>query len=277
MLHKKTSPVAIGGLGGSGTRVFSKLLALQGFFMGSDLNESEDNLAFTLFFKRRSALIDDANKFNKLAEMFFSSLSGDQSASISDRDLIFSLADDDRMGHSREWLRERAQQFFSEKGKTQNSRWGWKEPNTHLLIDRLLPLNDRLKYIHVLRDPYCMAFSKNQNQLKNWGGVFFDKDLSVTPRNAFAFWRSVHSRITVLAEVFSGRILFVRYEDMLSKPESVLERIGLFLNSSFDPCVLDQLGGFIRRPPAVKDSPAVDLSEFNQSDVDYVKKYWDGA
>ena len=46
------APVVVGGIGGSGTRVFAQLLRDLGFDMGSDLNESLDDLGFTALFKR---------------------------------------------------------------------------------------------------------------------------------------------------------------------------------------------------------------------------------
>jgi hypothetical protein len=44
--------VAIGGVGGSGTRIVAQLIKDAGFYLGSDLNSANDNLWFTLLFKR---------------------------------------------------------------------------------------------------------------------------------------------------------------------------------------------------------------------------------
>ena len=45
-------PIAVGGVGGSGTRVIAEILIQLGFYLGKDLNASRDNLWFTLLFKR---------------------------------------------------------------------------------------------------------------------------------------------------------------------------------------------------------------------------------
>lgn len=45
-------PVAIGGVGGSGTRVFAEILRGFGFYIGDCLNGALDNLWFTLLCKR---------------------------------------------------------------------------------------------------------------------------------------------------------------------------------------------------------------------------------
>ena len=49
-------PVAVGGVGGSGTRLIAQVLLELGYYLGGDLNESLDNLWFTLLFKRREVL-----------------------------------------------------------------------------------------------------------------------------------------------------------------------------------------------------------------------------
>ena len=46
-------PIVIGGVGGSGTRVLAEILRSLDIFIGNDLNESLDNLTYTLLFKRR--------------------------------------------------------------------------------------------------------------------------------------------------------------------------------------------------------------------------------
>ena len=51
-LPRDHSPVAIGGVGGSGTRLIAQLLMELGVYMGSDRNDANDNLWFTLLFKR---------------------------------------------------------------------------------------------------------------------------------------------------------------------------------------------------------------------------------
>ena len=44
-------PVAIGGVGGSGTRLIANCLEELNYYIGSDLNKAKDNLWFTLLFK----------------------------------------------------------------------------------------------------------------------------------------------------------------------------------------------------------------------------------
>ena len=45
-------PVAVGGVGGSGTRLIASMVSSLGYEMGSNLNHSQDDLTFAVLFKR---------------------------------------------------------------------------------------------------------------------------------------------------------------------------------------------------------------------------------
>ena len=63
-------PVAIGGVGGSGTRLIAQFLNSLGYYMGDNLNPSADNLWFTLLFKRVDILETSDAEFHELVDMF---------------------------------------------------------------------------------------------------------------------------------------------------------------------------------------------------------------
>ena len=52
MALSDAAPVAVGGIGGSGTRLIAQLLSALDYDMGSDFNDSLDDLGFTALFKR---------------------------------------------------------------------------------------------------------------------------------------------------------------------------------------------------------------------------------
>ena len=66
LLSSHTHPVVIGGVGGSGTRLIAQCLNELGFFLGPDLNEANDNLWFTLLFKRTRILTSSEEEFNDI-------------------------------------------------------------------------------------------------------------------------------------------------------------------------------------------------------------------
>src|SRR5690348_1121191 len=98
-------PVAIGGVGGSGTRVVASFLQMLGYFLGDDLNSELDNLWFTLLFKRRSIFLESEADFRSLASLFFARMSGSTTV-LSDRqrETVFLQARQDRLQHPRDWL-----------------------------------------------------------------------------------------------------------------------------------------------------------------------------
>ncbi len=71
----EAAPVVVGGIGGSGTRVIAQLLQSLDFDMGSDLNESLDDLGFTALFKRPSLwpLEDHVLQLNEALNVYLAS------------------------------------------------------------------------------------------------------------------------------------------------------------------------------------------------------------
>ena len=200
--------VAIGGVGGSGTRLGSALLQILGYYIGDDLNESLDNLWFTLLFKRRSILMEFKPDLRSLISLFFMRMSGQTSFSREQRAWVIRLACEGRLQHSQEWLQQRADSFLSDGCLRDTGQpWGWKEPNTHIIIDQLVETNPDLRYIHFRRHPIYMALSANQNQLQNWGPVLLNRDVGQEPHDSLTFWCAAHRRMDVLMRRWPGQIM----------------------------------------------------------------------
>ena len=98
--------IAMGGIGGSGTRACAQILLNAGYHLGSDLNEALDNLTFSLIFKRQSALMWNRTTFECYLSAFLSHL---QTGHLP-KGMVGTLADipaAGRAGHSADWLTER--------------------------------------------------------------------------------------------------------------------------------------------------------------------------
>ena len=54
--------VVVSGVGGSGTRIIAELLNKMGFYLGNDLNSANDNLLFTLLFKKPKWFMLNSNE-----------------------------------------------------------------------------------------------------------------------------------------------------------------------------------------------------------------------
>ncbi len=93
--------------------------------------------------------------------------------------------------------------------------WGRKEPNTHVVIDRLMRLMPKMKYLHVARNGLDMAYSANQNQLKFWGGHFIGPECEMSPYYSLKYWRLIHRRVLDLCIPMGKRFFFSQLRSLL--------------------------------------------------------------
>lgn len=221
-------PVAVGGVGGSGTRLVAMLLQEMGFHLGSDLHPSVDTRWFTLLFKRREILRCDDTEIGQLAVALRSGLAGGHPLPADIVDLVWQLTKDDRLQHSAPWLHDRARSLIGAAAEPMRpGRWGWKEPNTHVIIDRLWQHMPTLRYVHVVRHGLDMAYSRNQNQVLFWEGVA--AGTKVTPPQSFAYWCKVHRRMQQLLAANADRMFWLDYDALCRDPDRVLPGLCDFL------------------------------------------------
>lgn len=260
--------VALGGIGGSGTRLGATILQALGYFIGDDLNGPLDNLWFTLLFKRRSVLLETRADFDALYAMFAQRMRGEGILSDEQRRRIERLASIERHQHPREWLAERARSFLAKTDQSSAARpFGWKEPNSHIVLDRLLEADPALRYIHFLRNPLYMAYSDNQAQLHNWGPVFLDREIAVGPADSLAYWCAAHRRMTDFSRLWPERILIVDYDRLVAAPRPELDAIMRFLGA--DRIDADFVESFLRDRPE-RAPPPVEPAHFRPADLRYV-------
>ena len=133
------NPVAIGGVGGSGTRVVAQILQTLGFHLGTDLNRAKDNLWFTFFFKHLDILKISDRLFLERYITFVSATFG-LKLTMTHIELINYLASSSLL-FNENWYRERSKSILSNKDFVKPIQdWGWKEPNTHIILERLINL-----------------------------------------------------------------------------------------------------------------------------------------
>ena len=270
---KEDHPVAIGGIGGSGTRVGAALLQMLGFYIGDDLNKSLDNLWFTLLFKRRAILSQTDNEFRTLYSLFKSRMSGRADFSSDDRDLILKVANTARLQHSKAWLIKRAESFLS--GATSRKavqRWGWKEPNTHVVIDRIFASEPTARYIHFLRHPLDMALSNNQSQLEQWGPMFLNREVTIDPPTSLAYWCAAHSRVRAFLLRWPERALSVEFDELCATPDRYSRRIAEFLGVDLPHRTESDFRDFVGAGrPSRGRWKAAELTQMSADDLGYVR------
>ena len=244
-LHR--SPLAIGGVGGSGTRVVAAAAIELGVYLGHDLNPPLDNLAFTLLFKHQQAPDLAIPAFAWRARLFAAAMTGARSLEPEEVALLAELASADRplsgpVQHSVEWLAERAERLVQAPAMALATRaarshlpcagrWGWKEPNTHVLLPQLLREWPTLRYVHVVRNGLDMALSSNQNQLRFWGERWLGRSPQSGPRDSLAYWCAVHRRVQRIGAGMGPDFLWLDYDALCTDPASGLTQLASFLGA----------------------------------------------
>lgn len=264
-------PLAIGGVGGSGTRLVAQVVRALGLRLDGDLNEACDNLWFTLLFKYREVLDLEDYRFRHYHAIFVDAMRGIP-ARAADADAVRAelMAFDRASLHDRDWLQARWESLFAPTAPVRPGRWGWKEPNTHMVLDRLIALHPSLRYVHVMRNGLDMAYSANQNQLRLWGPRALGERFEDTPRGSLAFWRWAHERVFALAARFPGRVLVVDFDRLCEAPLPELERLLEFVGPVGPVPAPRDLARLVDAPASRGRFRTAGAVEFDPEDVRFV-------
>lgn len=210
----RETPIVILGTGGSGTRVLATLAREAGYFMGTNLNRPGDSADLGKFtglcanrYLRKSDWIEETwqesnrEKFGHPSDMsagFWSAVEGHRAA-IDDVD----------------------------------APWGWKTPRTILILPFVHEMLPSARVVHLVRDGRDIAYSKNQNQLRQHGHRVLPPSEKRVPRAqaSITFW----SRVNIAAARYGRRFLgssylVLRYEDVCSDPDDAAVRLAAFLD-----------------------------------------------
>jgi len=265
------APVAIGGVGGSGTRLVAELVGVLGLAMGPDRNPSEDNLWYTLLFKQPGFSGQDPGAFSARAAIFVAAMSRSRPLTPEERDLVRDLARADRPQHPAPWLQERAASLMAaaDDAGPAPARWGWKEPNTHVLLPLWQASLPGLRYVHVVRNGLDMALSGNQNQLAYWGEWLLERPVETSPRDSLAYWCAVHRRVVRLGEAMPGRFLWLDYDRLCQEPAAGLAELAGFLGVPAQSAIA--LADRVLPPTSIGRHQGVALSGFRDEDLDYLR------
>ncbi|NUB46535.1 sulfotransferase [Fertoebacter nigrum] len=261
--------VAVGGLGGSGTRVFAATLMAAGIDMGGRLNTSLDNLWFTLLFKRSVWTRErpDSDTVTEAADLFFRATTSGLRDNLrpQERALLAQLRAD--LPPSGPWKcganAEDADSLTDSGPRPGDSSrpWGWKEPNTHLFLPQLAARFPGLRYIHVVRDGLDMAFSKNTWQARHWSHLYgLDRSPDTPlPLHQLRYWTAANrAALDFGAARMPGRFLAVSYEDYCRRPDWHWPRLRDFLGLPAATALPDDL----LHPTSIGRSQDRDLSLF---------------
>jgi hypothetical protein len=251
----KPPVIAIGALGGSGTRAVAQLFIKADVFMGDELNESLDNLLFTRLFKNpewyrgasQKSILRRFRLFNQVME-------GEQLSAYELLLLRHAMRANKTYPSSRDYVKS----YFARQWKRPDpkpERWGWKEPNTQFFVAQLLHASPHLHYVHVLRHGLDMAFSANKKQLHNWGFLFGIEADTTQASNELArlqldFWIESTKRIRQLQEQFPDRVLLVNRQELIASPREKIAQLLNFCRIAVPATTLESLAKIPRSQPS---------------------------
>jgi hypothetical protein len=265
-----TAMIAIGGLGGSGTRVIAHSVRRMGFHLGSDLNASLDNLWFTLLFKRSKVLEESDDKFAKLFGIFADALQ-DKPVDEMHRDLLRSLCLEPRAKLTTEYLLQRVENLcHGARLPERPARVAWKEPNTHVVLDRLLRFEPQLKYVHVMRNGLDMAFSSNQTQARLWGPQLTGRPFEPSARYSLHYWRKAHERVFQIGRQMGESFCLINFDELCHSPSESVDNLAAFVGVTLSEELKETLCCEVRRPTSIGRFREHDQAALDREDIDFV-------
>ncbi len=126
---------------------------------------------------------------------------------------------------------------YNEKEGSNVKRWGDKTPINTIFIDKISKIFPKAQYIQIIRDPRDVVCSYVKAGL-------YDNHLE-----ALSFWKQANLKAEVLKKNLPASNFYqIKYEDLVTSPETELPKICTFLNIKYDSNMLsfwknkDQLG-----------------------------------
>lgn len=284
-----SGPIVIGGSGGSGTRIVAEILKHLGFYLGSDLNSANDNLWFTLLFKRPRWFIKNSHEKDsqiiKGLGIFEKAMAGcfhpryKEFVFLLHAGFTMALFGHDHSGSGRGlWPIKRIITMVKSKQPDPSGYigWGWKEPNAHIYIPYLSKHFDNLKYLHIIRHGLDMAYSGNQAQLYNWGelfGVETPETSSLLPKASLQYWIKSNERAIVLGKkLLNERFLVINFDKLCLNPGQQIGMLITFLGLDEKSINMDQLVSLPKIPDSAGRYREHDLSVFDSDEIDSVRR-----
>jgi len=315
----------IGGVGGSGTRLIAEVIQALGMNIGYDLNDSSDNLLYTLLYKRYDVLNMSNQEFINLSKIMVKGLLRSSSSSPSSSSsssctltkeevsMCWGIASESRMGHDASWLKGRVNKLIEATttqlrheckdntggggGGGSTRLCGWKEPNSHIYLDRLVETFPCMKYIHLVRNGMDMVKSNNQTQVFLWGSVVSGNcsDAAVTapssssgllkkcghqegnassPKYSLKYWCNAHKRVCKIgSRMPKEQFLVLDYDDFVAHPDKGINALHDFLQIK-QPASLREANIAkakqlikVKPPPTASSSSSTDSSSASSTPI----------
>jgi len=268
--------IAIGALGGSGTRAVAQILIEAGIHLGDLLNSANDNLVFTRLFKD-PAFRERATpgEIRQRLSLFRQYMESGRLSPIEALELVRASMRNPTIGTGRRFLGRLTARLLAPERPRET--WGWKEPNTQIYLAEIDDFFPDLKYLHVVRHGLDMALSRNKSQLFNWGHLYGIHARPDMPQDELAYWQLeywVRSTRDVLEKSrrMRGDFLLVNHSLLGEEPEEQVRRMLEFLELELPDEKVRALAEIPRVPPTSGRYRNQDPAIFDRAQIDFVRE-----
>ncbi len=240
----KTAPLIIGGMGGSGTRVYMAIAQAAGYSMLATpapvrpwTKEDHDNLLLMRLFYTKWATKYLCGELGRVGSL--------------------------RMRAAcRWWL------WLSGPLSYGRGRWGWKNPRTMLLIPFFHGMYPNMRYLHVMRDGRDHAFHPRFEYVTHREGLMSEEECRLdAPLRKALYWSRAHQLTASDAQThLGGNFMQSRLEDLCGDPANETRRIMNFLGVD-DPGVISQAAKLVSTPRSLgrwKTEPPEQIARVEQ-------------
>lgn len=279
---KENGPIVIGGMGGSGTRLIAEICSLFGIYLGDDLNIASDNLQYTLLFRRKIWFYESYQNQSRIKtglSLLEKLLLKKYLLSIREVWFLLDAGTDMALHYRNEksWSLMRLKKIIENLRfiNPQYKGWGWKEPNSYLILEDLINHFDSLKFIHTIRHGVDMAFSKNQRQLRAWGELFgIVNSADQLPAASLKFWARANHAVAKLGESLGeNQYLQINFDLLCQQPGQVIDELIRFLNLDVDQSAYETALSLPKIPTSLGRYKTHDLNQFDPADFAVVKSF----
>ena len=267
--------VAIGGVGGSGTRVVSELLINSGYFVGNQLNKALDNLLFTLLLRQPewAKQFPQEHEIEYALDIFISLMSHQSPARLSEDQLRY-IQDRPHSKYYNDIEKQRwidvVNTLLRDSAPVTEylaARTAWKEPNTHIFLPKIASSLPNLKYVHVIRNGFYMAYSKNQRQVQAWHKLFrLEMPMAgLNPSISLEYWIRANQRaIHFGQEHMAGRFYLLNYDQLCENAHVEVSKLLNFLEVEHTDKRVAFLSSSIKSKPA----QALNMQQFSKDQIE---------
>ncbi|RLQ21157.1 hypothetical protein DWB85_13805 [Seongchinamella sediminis] len=218
-------PIAVGAVGGSGTRVVAQILAAAGVAMASPINRAGDALEWPPY-----------------RAIFAAPALQQQSSAL--------ILDNTHRAFEQLLAARRAALGL-------DGRVGWKVPETFFRLEWLGSHFPQLQYVHLIRHGLDMAYSDNQRQAKNWVDILGlasqrDEHGRLSPATMLEYWLSANElAAATMTRLLPRRGYLLRFERLCARPREEIAALLAFLQLPCPDYLLDELAALVTPPASI--------------------------